>query len=63
MTGIEVKASHSVSKEDFAPQIWFRENIIKNKKPYNALVLYCGEDTLSFGAGLLAVPAAALWTE
>ena len=61
MIGIEAKASHSVSKEDFAPQIWFRENIIKSKTPYPALVLYSGEDTLSFGEGLLAVPTAALW--
>ncbi|MCL2480695.1 MAG: ATP-binding protein [Spirochaetaceae bacterium] len=61
MVGIEVKASHSVSREDFAPQIWFRENIIKGKTSYIALVLYSGEYTLSFGDGLLAVPAAALW--
>jgi hypothetical protein len=50
-----------VSKENFAPQIWFRENIIKGKKPYTALILYSGEDTLSFGEGLLAVPTASLW--
>jgi len=61
MVGIEVKAAHSVSKEDFAPQIWFRENIYKGGTPYIALVLYSGEDILSFGEGLLAVPAAALW--
>ncbi|MCL2804771.1 MAG: ATP-binding protein [Treponema sp.] len=63
MVGIEVKASHSVSKEDFSPQIWFRENIYKGKKGYNALVLYSGEDTLSFGDGLLAVPTASLWMD
>jgi hypothetical protein len=73
MVGIEVKASHSVSKEDFAHQIWFKENIIKSRTSkggtpkdgtsYNALVLYSGEDTLSFGDGLLAVPTAALWME
>jgi hypothetical protein len=61
MVGIEVKAGHSVSKDDFAPQIWFSKNIIKKKTPYTALVLYSGEDTLSFGEGLLAVPTAALW--
>ena len=61
MVGIEVKAGHSVSREDFTPQIWFRENIIKGKTPYNAIVLYSGEDTLSFGDGLLAVPTASLW--
>jgi predicted AAA+ superfamily ATPase len=37
MVGIEVKAGHSVSKEDFAPQIWFKENIIKGKTPFNAM--------------------------
>ena len=61
IAGIEVKASHSVSKDDFAPQIWFKENIIKSGTPYTAFVLYSGEDTLSFGSGLLAVPIAALW--
>jgi predicted AAA+ superfamily ATPase len=61
LVGIEVKASHGVSKDDFAPQVWFRKNINKGNTPYTALVIYCGEDTLSFGDGLLAVPAAALW--
>jgi hypothetical protein len=51
-----------VSIEDFAPQIWFKENIIKNNMPYRGMVLYTGEDTLSFGGGMLAVPAAALFT-
>jgi len=63
LVGIEVKAGHSVSKEDFAPQIWFRENIVKGNAPYNAVILYSGEDTLSFGKGLLAVPTASLWLE
>jgi len=60
LTGIEVKASRSVSKEDFAPQVWFKNNIAKNK-PYQGIVLYSGEDTLSFGNNMLAVPIAALW--
>jgi len=62
IAGIEVKASSRVSKEDFAPQIWFKDNIIKGKMPYNGFVLYSGEDTLSFGGGMTAVPIAALWT-
>ena len=61
IVGIEVKASRSVSIEDFSPQIWFKENIIKNKMPYRGIVIYTGEDTLSFGGGMLAVPAAALF--
>ncbi|MCL2792604.1 MAG: ATP-binding protein [Spirochaetaceae bacterium] len=63
LIGIEVKASHSVSSGDFAHQKWFRENIIKNKKPYIGIVLYSGEQILSFGEKLLAVPIATLWTE
>jgi len=61
LVGVEVKAGQSVSKEDFAPQIWFKENIIKGKKPYTGIVLYSGEHTLSFGGGMQAVPIAALW--
>jgi hypothetical protein len=37
-------------------------SFIKNKMPYRGMVLYTGEDTLSFGGGMLAVPAAALFT-
>ena len=61
MIGIEVKASHSISKEDFTPQIWFRENIYKGKEKYIALVLYSGDQVISFGENMLAVPTAALW--
>jgi len=63
LIGIEVKASRSVSKDDFASQIWFKKNIIKDKISYKGIVLYSGEDTLSFGDEMLAVPIAALWTE
>jgi predicted AAA+ superfamily ATPase len=61
IAGIEVKAGSIVSREDFAPQIWFKDNIVKGKLPYKGVVLYSGEDTLSFGNGMLAVPIAALW--
>ena len=61
--GIEVKAGHNVSREDFAPQEWFRANIVKNKKPYTGIVLYSGDRTIMYSDNLLAVPIAALWTE
>ena len=61
--GVEVKAGHSVSKADFAPQIWFKENMMKNKQNYVGMILYSGEHVLSFGGGMLAVPIAALWSE
>ena len=58
--GVEVKAGQSVSKEDFRHMEWFRNNIAQ--KPFNGIVLYTGEDTLSFGKDMLAVPMASLWT-
>ncbi|MCL2411736.1 MAG: ATP-binding protein [Treponema sp.] len=61
LAGIEVKAGRNLSKKDFASQLWFRENIAKNR-PYRGVILYSGEDTVSFGNGMLAVPIAALWT-
>ena len=63
LIGIEVKASRSISREDFASQIWFKNNIVKGRMPYKGIVLYSGQDTLSFGDEMLAVPIAALWTE
>ncbi|MCL2481729.1 MAG: ATP-binding protein [Spirochaetaceae bacterium] len=63
LIGIEVKASHSVSLGDFSHQKSFRENILKNKKPYIGLVLYSGEQTLSFKENFFAVPISVLWSE
>lgn len=63
LIGIEVKSSHSVSSDNFIHHKWFRENIVKGKKPYVGIVLYSGEQVLSFGEDLLAVPIAALWME
>ena len=62
LLGIEVKAGHNVSKNDFLPQEWFAENILKNPKIYTGLVMYSGDRTIHFGENMLAVPAAALWS-
>jgi len=62
LLGIEVKAGHSVSKSDFAPQEWFAANIIKNKQPYTGLVVYSGDRTIPFAENMFAVPIAALWS-
>ena len=59
--GIEVKAGHNVSAEDFKHQKWFEENILKFKKPYMGLVLYSGERVIRFNKNMIAVPTAALW--
>lgn len=57
---IEVKAGSAISKSDFKHIEWFRKNIVKDPNIVT-IILYTGEDTLSFGDGLLAVPLAALW--
>jgi len=59
--GIEVKASHSATSDDFKHLRWFQEKIIKDNKTFIGLVLYSGDQTLSFGKNLFAVPTAALW--
>ena len=61
LLGIEVKAGHSVSKDDFKAQKWFEENIVKNNNSYRGIVLYSGDRTIPFGENMLAVPTAALW--
>jgi predicted AAA+ superfamily ATPase len=63
LLGIEVKAGHNVSIDDFKAQKWFFKNIVKNKKSYTGIVIYSGDRTIHFEENLLAVPIAALWTE
>ena len=63
LLGIEVKASRTVSNADFQNLRWFKEKIAKDKINFMGLVLYSGEDTLSFGNNMLAVPIASLWDQ
>lgn len=62
IAGIEVKSGRVISREDFSSLVWFKENIAKDKK-FKGIVLYSGEDTLSFGGDMLALPVAALWMD
>ena len=62
LLGIEVKAGHNVSIDDFKAQIWFAENIVKNEKPYIGIVMYSGDRVIQFAENILAVPTAALWS-
>lgn len=57
---IEVKSGTAISKSDFKHIEWFRDNIARNKNIIT-IILYSGENTLSFSDGLLAIPLAALW--
>ncbi|MDR1191073.1 MAG: ATP-binding protein [Verrucomicrobiales bacterium] len=60
LLGVEVKAGQHVATDDFKHLHWFAEHLA-GKKSFTGMVLYTGEDTLSFGKKMLAVPVAALW--
>ena len=60
LLGVEVKSGSVVSKADFKHMLWFRHNIVSDRK-FTGIVLYAGENVLPFGPGLYAVPIAALW--
>jgi len=55
--GVEVKVG-TVSEGDFSHLKWFREHLAK--KGFTGIVLYSGDEVLSFGGGLYAVPLACL---
>lgn len=62
IVGVEVKASATARKEDFKHLAWFRDNEAKDKK-FQGVVLYSGNEILSFGPSLTAVPFNVMWTE
>ena len=56
--GIEVKCGSSVGDEDFRHLKWFRAKF--NMDRFTGIVLYTGNDVLSFGNHMYAVPFANL---
>lgn len=58
--GIEVKASSTVGVNDFKNLKWFQANITPNKN-FRGIVLYAGQQVLSFGPHLKAVPISSFW--
>lgn len=59
IVGCEVKASSSVNAKDFTGLRTLAE--LAGKKFARGIVFYCGQETLSFGKDLWAVPIPALW--
>ena len=57
---IEIKSGSAVSKDDFKHILWFKNNIAKNQRVVS-IILYSGENTVSFGNELMAVPIATIW--
>ena len=61
LIAIEVKASSSVSLDDFKSIQWFRSDGPAKTRQVIGIVFYLGANTLSFGNGLFALPVSALW--
>ena len=60
LLGIEVKSGSSIGLNLFASLRWFQENLAKDK-PFTGIILYTGEEVLSFGNNMYAVPISTLW--
>ena len=58
--GIEVKSGTHISKDYFKHLKWFQNNLAKDKS-FMGIILYSGENVLSFGDNLYAVPINNLW--
>lgn len=62
LIGIEVKASTAVSPQDFKHLRWFAEKGPGTTKKVTALIFYLGQEKLSFGNGIFALPVSTLWS-
>ena len=62
LIGIEVKASTTVSAQDFKHLRWFAEKGPRTTKKVTGLVFYLGQEKLSFGNGIFALPVSTLWS-
>ncbi|WP_018349271.1 ATP-binding protein [Longispora albida] len=60
VVGIEVKAAETVRGNDFAGLRMLQRRL--GSRFHAGFVLYCGEESLSFGPGLTCLPISALWT-
>lgn len=59
--GIEVKAAETARTDDFRGLRFLQRRL--GDRFHAGFVLYCGTESLSFGAGLTCLPISALWTQ
>jgi predicted AAA+ superfamily ATPase len=59
VVGVEVKASETVRADDFRSLKLLQRRL--GGRFVGGYVLYCGENSLSFGGGMRALPISALW--
>ncbi len=63
IVGIEVKASTSVTGDDFKHLKWFAKHGPGRARRFAGIVLYLGEHSLGFGDNCFALPVSSLWAE
>lgn len=61
LAAIEVKASTSVSRQDFRHLRWFAFEGPGKTRTVTSIVFYLGERKLTFGQRLYALPVSCLW--
>ncbi|MEY3235116.1 MAG: hypothetical protein RL230_2387 [Pseudomonadota bacterium] len=61
LIAVEVKASSSVSLDDFKSIRWFSAQGPGKGRSIKGIVFYLGENKLTFGNGLYALPVSTLW--
>lgn len=61
LVNVEVKSSASVSRADFKHLSWFASDGPGRSKVCTGIVFYLGEQKLTFGEGLFALPISSLW--
>ncbi len=59
--GIEVKAGSAVNKDSFKHLKWFKEKMAVHF-PFTGIVFYTGDNTVSFGENMWAVPINEMWS-
>lgn len=60
---VEIKASASVSGDDFKHLKWFSKDGPGRDRTCTGIVFYLGKEKLTFGDRSFALPVSALWTE
>ena len=60
LIGIEVKAGTNISGESFKHLKWFRETMAR-QRAFRGIVLYSGQQAVSFGEDMWALPISTLW--
>ena len=63
LVGIEVKASASIGAEDFKHLRWFATEGPGRSREMTGVVVYLGEEAVSFGPRMVALPLQSFWAD